>query len=118
VRHYYAQPSSAEARYIGDALSKGDLAKYESILLVYPDQFVVFERSRLDEFGALTSSSKAHRVPQMITLIQTIPEEERGGPLSLSFAAKEEFRGAGEKTLVIDLTWMHGMYREASSPAR
>jgi hypothetical protein len=115
VNHYFVHPSTAEVRYIKDALLNSDLKRYESILLIPPEYSRVFPRTRFDEFGAITSTSRAHRVPQMITIIQTIPDSERGGPLTLLFSEKEKFRGADEKTLVIDMTWMYSMYSDGSS---
>jgi hypothetical protein len=91
---------------------QSDIKKYEVVHFIVPELSEVSPRWRLDEFGNLTSVSKAHRVPQIVTIMQTIPESARGGPLRLSFSTEEKFRGADEKTLVIDMTWMRSIYSD------
>jgi hypothetical protein len=112
VVHYFVRPSTAEVRYVRRALMQSDLKKYEVVHFIVPELSEVSPRWRLDEFGNLTFTSKAHRVPQMVTIIQTIPASARSGPLRLSFSSEEEFRGADEKTLVIDMTWMRSIYSD------
>jgi len=121
LMNYYALSLTMELRYIKARIAQAGPDGYDKILVLRPEPIYLYSfvapKSRYDEF-AIPATGFEQDVPDIITcVIQELNRENRG-PKPFKLLAgedrktmlKSEFKGADERTLVIDMTIFHGLY--------